>query len=305
MAARRTLRDIDTAHQKLLTTSYSYGSGKKNQFAYDDPVAANLLSRLNNDKKNLTKYYSNIDNARSAISDTETALTDINKCMLKIIELANSANNETLPKSGKVAIADEILQYKEQIISDLNYSSSGIFIFGGFSTKTSPIKEVAGTYLYNGLDIESMDQAQRDFEITQKVRVNISKGMNMDIRVSALEIMGSGPDNLLTTLDNITNEILADDFDIEKYKDLGKVLEDNYDRILGHLTKIGTAANRLDSVHTQLKSREETLKTRISDIEDMEIEEAIINYKLAEQAYEAALSASVSVIQLSLLDFIR
>jgi flagellar hook-associated protein 3 FlgL len=305
MMARRSMKDIEMAYKKLSDTSYSVSTGKKYENTYDDPVSANSLNRLKSDKKDITKYYSNIDNATAAISDMETAVKDINSCMQKIMELFTNANNSSLSSSAKESLCQEIQQYKEQIITDLNYSSSGVYIFGGFNTKNKPVTAVDGVYGYNGIDTLLMTAEETASALSEKVTVNISKGMSMDIRISALEIMGTGENNLLNNIDALTDVIRADEFNDESYTALNKVLEDNYDTVLINITKIGAATNRIDSVKTQLKSRESTLNDRISDVEDIDTEKAILNYKLAEQAYEASLSASVSAIQLSLLDFIE
>jgi flagellar hook-associated protein 3 FlgL len=305
MMARRSMKDIETAYKKLSDTSYSVSTGKKYENAYDDPVSANSLNRLKSDKKDITKYYSNIDNATAAISDMETAAKDINSCMQKIMELCTNANNSSLSKTAKESLCLEMQQYKEQIITDLNYNSSGVYIFGGFNTKSKPVTLNGGVYEYNGIDTLLMTDEQAASAMSEKVMVNISKGMSMDIRISALELMGTGENNMLNNIDALTDVIRADVFNNESYTALNKVLEDNYDKVLINITKIGASANRIDSVKTQLKSRESTLKDRISDVEDIDTEKAILNYKLAEQAYESSLSASVSAIQLSLLDFIK
>ncbi|NLF37768.1 MAG: hypothetical protein GX584_11530 [Clostridiaceae bacterium] len=305
MIARRSMRDIEMAYKKLSDASYSFSTGKKNENTYDDPVAANSLHRLKNDKKEITKYYANIDNARTAVSDMETALSDINRCMQKIMELSTNANNATLSATAKESISQEIQQYKEQIITDLNYNSAGIYIFGGFNTNSKPISMNEGNYLYNGTDILTMTEEQHLQALGEKVMVNVSKGMTMDIRISALEIIGSGEENILNNIDALSDVIKAEEFDSTSFESLNRILEQNYDKVLTNITKTGAAANRLDSVKKQLDSRESTLNDRISDLEDVDTEKAILNYKLAEQAYEASLSASVSAIQLSLLDFIR
>ncbi|MFA5340371.1 MAG: flagellin [Clostridia bacterium] len=305
MMARRSMKDIEDAYKKLSNASYSFSTGKKYENAYDDPVSANTLSRLKSDRKDITKYYSNIDNATSAISDMETAVKDINSCMQKIMELFSNANNATLSASAKESLCQEVQQYKEQIITDLNYSSSGIYIFGGFNTRSKPITFNAGGYQYNGTDILSMTNEQNNMALSEKVMVNISKGMSMDIRISALELIGAGEDNMLSNIDAITNVIRAEEFDSVAFTELNTVFDKNYDKILMSITKAGAAANRIDSVKSQLSSRSSTLNDRISDIEDIDTEKAILNYKLAEQAYEATLSASASTIQLSLLDFLR
>lgn len=305
MMARRSMVDIEAAYKKLSDASYSFSTGKKHENAHDDPIAANILNRIKSDKKDIAKYYSNIDNATSAINDMEMTLKDTNSCMQKILELFNNANNATISPSAKEFICNEIQQYKEQIITNLNYSSSGICIFGGFNTKSAPITFNSGAYHYNGINISLMTPEQISKSLGEKVTVNINKGMSMDIRISALEIMGSGPGNLLNNIDSIISLIRADEFNSESYTALNKVFEGNYDRILTNITKIGVAANRLSSVKSQLNSREATLKDRISDIEDIDAEKAILNYKLAEHAYEASLAASASAIQLSLLDFLR
>jgi flagellar hook-associated protein 3 FlgL len=48
-----------------------------------------------------------------------------------------------------------------------------------------------------------------------------------------------------------------------------------------------------------------TLKTQLSDIEDIDLPETIMKLQLQEVAYQAALGATARAIQPSLMDFLR
>ena len=66
----------------------------------------------------------------------------------------------------------------------------------------------------------------------------------------------------------------------------------------GILLQIGDAK-------TQLGNQQDGLKTLISDHQDADMTEAIAEYQAAQTAYQAALAATSTVRQLSLVDYIR
>jgi flagellar hook-associated protein 3 FlgL len=68
---------------------------------------------------------------------------------------------------------------------------------------------------------------------------------------------------------------------------------------------IGTRLNTVADLEVQHLRREDELTGRISDVEEVDMTQAIMDYRLAETAYEAALNVASQGFRLSLMDFIR
>ena len=82
-------------------------------------------------------------------------------------------------------------------------------------------------------------------------------------------------------------------------------LDTRVDRVLTALGDIGARTNRIENMRERATSDEINLKTRLSEAEDVDLPETIMELQLQEVAYQAALNATSRVIQPSLLDFLR
>ncbi|MBN2853891.1 MAG: hypothetical protein JXQ23_14265 [Clostridia bacterium] len=305
MMTRQAMENIEKSYSKVANTSNQVATGKRYASASESPVDFHMVNSLKLEQGEITKYFSNIENARVSVSDTEIALKDINESFQRIKELSSNAMNASVSLSDREAICIEIEQCKQQIISNLNSQSAGRFLFGGFNSKFPPIKENAGLLEYNGTVISTMTDLEKDSFISEKVVVNVSKGIKVDLKISALEIIGTGDNNLLNNIDKIISELRNEPLSSDELKNQVDILDDHFDNVLLQLTKIGATTNRLDAIVSQLTQKQTAISEKISGIEDIDIEEAILNYKLAEQAYNSTLSISGKSIQLSLMDYLR
>ena len=68
---------------------------------------------------------------------------------------------------------------------------------------------------------------------------------------------------------------------------------------------VGTRIQSADQALAHHTRRMDDLTSRISDLEDADMSEAILDYKTAETAYQAAMQTVSMGSQLSLMDFLR
>ncbi len=64
-------------------------------------------------------------------------------------------------------------------------------------------------------------------------------------------------------------------------------------------------SNRLDLAKQRLSADQLNITKLVSETEDVDLAEAIMNLNMQESVYRAALGSAVRVIQPSLLDFLR
>ncbi len=81
-------------------------------------------------------------------------------------------------------------------------------------------------------------------------------------------------------------------------------LDDDFERVNVAITSVGTKMNRMDIKETIYQDLKLSETERLSDIEDVDITEAITNLEQKKLAYQAALSASAKVMELSLVDYV-
>ncbi len=137
--------DIQSLQNKIST-------GKNIIQASDDPIGAVELSGLQQVKERFNQYSRNADNAINRLTIADNALQSITNLMTRAKELAIQAANDTFGAQDREALALELIEMKEEILSTANSTdSSGAFIFGGYHTNTQPfLKNAKGNIEYKG-----------------------------------------------------------------------------------------------------------------------------------------------------------
>jgi len=84
-----------------------------------------------------------------------------------------------------------------------------------------------------------------------------------------------------------------------------KPLQDSQSYVLARTAELGGRTNRLDMLLSRYGQDEIAYFQMKSDAEDADQSEVIMNYKMAEAVYKAALSSGAYIIQPTLMDFLR
>jgi len=86
------------------------------------------------------------------------------------------------------------------------------------------------------------------------------------------------------------------------------VLDKAETQITTNLTLTGTRQNRVDSLinfHTTVSTSNEEIKAKYLGATEIDMTKAITDFKLAQQAYEMAMSTAAKVLQMSIMDYLR
>ena len=86
---------------------------------------------------------------------------------------------------------------------------------------------------------------------------------------------------------------------------MGHRLAPNLDTLLEVRARNGARSNRLESALSRLSEAEESTVKQLSQTEDADIAKTIIDFNSQQAAYQSALRAGASLVQVSLLDFLR
>lgn len=305
MVCREAIRNISENYEAMIKAQERAATGKWRSNPSDDPAAAGTSLYLSTQAARLKGYSRNMENARSRIVQTESAVRGVNDAITNIKDLLSRASNGTFSQAERDSICAEIAQYRSQIIAGLNASDAGGYLLGGYNTHTPPVTQQEGALCYNGIALTSMTQEEYDLLRDQTVEVSLGQGVTMEASITALDLVGYGSDNLIATLDSIASMLSAEPVDEEALTQLRGKLEEHFDRVLVRLTDIGAREKRLGMIDERLTDSIESVKERLSMNDDIDIEESIIRYRMTVQAYEAALSVSGRSVTTTLLDYLK
>ena len=293
MLSHNALRNLSSSYSKLQTLNNQINSGKKFTKPSDDPVAAMNAMGYRTDLNNIQQYQDNIATVQNWTDSTDDALQGVSNILQKIRELTVQASNGTYEGSQRSYIADEIEQLKDEIISLGDTQVGGKYIFGGTQTDVQPS--------------ESGYKASGDIEI--EVFNGIKLPLNIDGNEMFKGLVGNETETTTATVKGVITELIETLKDpTSSEEEIGSFLSQldiQMDTVLGKISTVGARQNRVDLMSDRL-GNQEVFSTRIlSDNEDINLERALIGLTAQESVLRASLSTSASIIQPTLMDFLR
>lgn len=298
MASRNILGDINRVNEKLIRTQQKAASNKEITRPSDDPYMASRALALRTSLDGTRQYQRNIQDAQGWQETAESALSSITDALQRARDLTVQGATDTTDQTARNSIADEIDQIAEAIKQDANATYRGRYVFSGTATDTAPYAATPAVYdpasdAYNGAPT-TIDR-------------QIGPGVQLTIGVKASDFLGGGPaaadGKLLDVLRGVSAHLRAGDSDALR-ADLGKV-DGNVAGLLEARSLNGARQNRLDAALSRLGAVEEHTLTQLSDTEDADIAKTLIDFNSQQAAYQAALKAGATIVQTSLMDFLR
>lgn len=153
-------------NQSILNLS----SGKRVLTAGDDVVATNSILNIRQEQALISQYQTNITFADSRLNVEETAIQTAEDVMFRVKDLIIQGNSIGNDDSARQAIADEMKERFDELVSLANSrDESGSYVFGGFETQTPPFQVQSDSSVnYTG------DRGQRETNIGPGVQVTTS-----------------------------------------------------------------------------------------------------------------------------------
>jgi flagellar hook-associated protein 3 FlgL len=269
----------------------------------DDPIGVIKSMSVNSKLSKIDQYKSNLNTAQAWLKQTETALKSMNNLITTAYEQSIEAANAYITDDEKLAIAENIKQLRNEVLTLGNTKNGDKYIFGGYNTEKAPFSlDAAGNILYNGLDLS--DPTLFGTESGQNLQIEIGYGLRTNASINGTELMGMGPNNIYAVLDGMYDTLMSggSTADIAAYTP--KLQNAQYD-VLALEAEVGGRSNRLDLVESRNEDDILNYTEVKSNIEDIDEAEVIMQLKMAESVYNAAMSVGADIIQPTLMDFLN
>jgi flagellar hook-associated protein 3 FlgL len=287
-----TIRNLGRTSSGMVEANETVSTAKRINSLSDDPVGLVAVLGLRSSISNLNQMGRNISTGNSWLNASESALTQVNNILTSTKELTvamGSANTNASQREGNIDLVDGYLQ---QIISLANSSTGGRYLFGGTNTDTTPFElDGAGTQvLYSGNDTA--------------FSINIGKDTVVPVGRDGKDVFGANWDdsNIFKTFIDLKTSLANND--IEGIQDALSKLDNHMKNVNGTISDIAGKTIRLDVKKEVITDLKLTDTERMSELEDADLAAAVINLKSKELAYNAALSSSSKLMQMSLVNFL-
>jgi flagellar hook-associated protein 3 FlgL len=245
-------------------------------------------------------YKSNIEDAEDWQNTTEAALDSITQYVHRANDLLLQGSTDTADQTSRNALADEIDQIVQGVKETANAQYGDKYVFSGTATATAP-------YAQGADDTYKGDQGGLNPAVPGVLR-EIGPGVTMSINSVGQEILGdgqaAGDKKLLDTLRTISQDLRSGNGAALRGTDLSQ-LTDNLNQVLEVRARNGAATNRLQAADSRLEDIAGSVTKQLSDTEDADMAQTLIDFNSQSVAYQSALRAGANLVQASLMDFLK
>ncbi len=279
--------DIQKATERMAELSRQLSSGKRINLPSDDPVGVGHTISMRSLQAGMTQYQSNLNLAKGTLDFTDTTVGDITDLVRSAYSLAVQGASSTTDQTGRNAMVSQISSIQSRLIDLANSQGpNGAFLFAGQKTGTKPYTLTGSTLVYNG--------------DTNSILVEGGPGDMITASSSGEPTIT----DLYNRLDSLKSNLTGGQVGAISGVDIANI-QSSLDTLGTLRGDIGARLQSIDNLSSQWQRRSDDLTKNISDIEDVDMSSAVVQYQQAQLAYTAALNVAGQGSRLSLMDFIN
>lgn len=287
MMSERSLAGMQLGLTRLAKVQEQLSTGRILNRPSDSPADTAAAMSLRKGLGDQQQFLRNTADGLAWLNTADSALSSMSLQIRKARELGlQGANTGSLSFEARNAVATEIEGIREGLIKEANTTYLDRPIFGGI-TAGSKAYDASGTFV---------GQAGA-------VTRTVATGVRIDVNVDGPTIVGPDGANLFDDLTALAAAIRAGD---SAATATGlDALQSGLGRVTSALTDIGSRTNRVERAEQAAFDAELAVLTSLSEVENTDLPKALMELKLQETAYQAALASTARVMQPSLIDFLR
>lgn len=307
------LSDVSLQLEKLRSMG---ASGKKLAVASDDPASVRPVLNTRKQLSNVDRHLTTLGRAADTMAAADTQLGQVENIMQRAREIMTGAGNPTLSAADRTVLADELAQLRGQLIDTANTSVDGRYLFAGYQENTAPF---VANPAYDPATYDPADSAtwpvsyQGDGNVT---RLEIGTGQTEQVSLAGsdlfLGVSGWDPSGA-NSIDSGRYDLFAELARAEEVVRSGDPaamqtsltdLEGAADQNRQLRAQLGVRASRVETAVEFQEGLKIDLKAILSRYEDADAIEVFNDIVQQESAFQAALSVTGRVSQLSILDYL-
>jgi flagellar hook-associated protein 3 FlgL len=285
MLATNSLSSLQQTFARLADLQDQAATGKKLRKPSDSPTDTVSAMQLHAGLNASEQYSRNLDDASAWLNTADTTLQGMVTQLERVRSLVVNARNASNDSTARNAIANEIDALRESLIASANTQYGGRPIFGGTASGGAAYSS-DGTYVGVSVPIER----------------TIAPGQRMRVNVNGDAVFGTGSSSLFNTLSQLSDAVRNDPPSLDG---LASTLDTQTTTLESNLAEVGSRAKRVEDAQSQNTADNLTMKKNLSNVEDVDLAQIMVNLQAQQVTYQAALSATAKAIQPSLVDFLR
>ena len=305
-------RNLNAANKQMMKYQSQLATNQRIVRLSDDPVGVIKTVSARARLADIDQFKRNISDAQAWMTQSETALVEINEILKRVRELAVQAASDALDAGGRAAIGYEIAQLRDQVITVANTTLGDKFIFGGYNVTKAPFEaeldadgKPTGEVFFNGEPMVYGGAGSLD-DLNAAVDYEIGVSNVFKVGMEGVGVMGIGEEsNIFFLLNQFYNELNDPASNHENLKEFIDRAQEMQDEVLSQLSEIGGRMNRLDMMQERYGQDTLNYTKMLSDVADLDQAEATMWFSMQEAVYRAALAVGGRVLPATLMDFLR
>ncbi|HDT2264744.1 flagellar hook-associated protein FlgL [Enterobacter asburiae] len=297
MMYEQNMRGITDSQSRWLSYGEQMSTGKRVNRPSDDPIAASQAIVLSQSQSQNSQFALARTFATQKVSLEDNVLTQVNTAISSVREKLVYASNGTLSDDDRLSLATDIQGIRDQLMNLANTTDgNGRFIFAGYKTESAPFDAVTGDYNGGAEAISQQVDTARNMTIShtgQQIFESITSNAEQ------LPGGGYGQTNMFKILDSaiaslkipIENDPAAATAQSQVIANAQIGIKNSQNNILTVVADVGTKMNELEKLDTLGDDRSLGQTKQMSDLVDVDWNEAISSYTMQQAALQASYKA--------------
>jgi flagellar hook-associated protein 3 FlgL len=231
----------------------------------------------------------------SHLDTTDATHFAVEDLLSRAQSLAITGASDSNSGEARRALAMEVDQIIQSAVDLGNRRFDGAYIFGGTQTLTPPYTLATND---EGL-VQSVTVNPQG--IDKPVLRQVGRDVSLSIHISGDDVFG-GNQEVFQNLMDLRDALLAED--VPKIQSMQIALEKDQTRTIGSHSLVGSLIRRSETLETRLLDDEIASESGRSQVEDLDIGRAMLEFNQAQTALEAALNAGAKILESSLLRYL-
>lgn len=317
MMSTKYLTNLNKTYTRMNDLNEKVVSGRKYLTGSEDPASALKAYQVRENLSKIELYKNNVSEVDGLFTDVEAAVSSINTILSDVKEQLVSAKSGSKNTEDFDVVAEVLRNYQSELLNIANSNYGGDYIFGGGRMNEMPFSLVGGVLHYHGIDVNSNNAADFPAEdmfydiglgLKTDASGNVLPGTALNISNPGSKIFGTGTDadGISNNLYNLLGQI-ADIFesgDISTISPYIEKLETRTSENLVNYANIGQKTNFIDFLSNRYGTDEINGLKKQQNLEGIDSAKGILEFNMANTAYQAALQMGTKLLQKSLLDYI-
>jgi flagellar hook-associated protein 3 FlgL len=258
--------------KRFYEASQRVSTGKNLLKPSDNPGLSKQILAYKTEIAIIDQYEHNISTSKNKMDFEQLTLKDI----YNLVEQAKNISNS--PSEMSISQVESI---QDQLLSLANETYDNKFLFAGHNVNNRPFEDTDGVYTGDDGSIHTI------IDDNETIKTNIT-GNEL--------FKGDEDTNVFENLSTLKEVLQEEPIDNDKLIEISDKLMNDLNRIQEVTSNQSITYNRLDNKENFLQDEKALVTDKLSSIEDVDMDVAIVDLQIQRLAYEATLAMSSMIL---------